>query len=103
MIFYSLTIWDLALLVLRLSFLVPVVIHVLLTKRDVGASIGWIGVTVLMPLTGGILYLMFGINRVHRRARRMAGQHPWRSRTMSSQWRCDEKGPSPRWAPWWAS
>ncbi|GBQ46492.1 cardiolipin synthase [Komagataeibacter sucrofermentans] len=92
MIFYSLTIWDLALLVLRLCFVVPVVIHVLLTKRDVGASIGWIGVTVLMPLTGGILYLMFGINRVHRRARRMAGQHPWRSRTMSSQWRCDEKG-----------
>lgn len=92
MLLHFLTIWDLCLLLARVSIIAAVVVHVLLTKRDVGASIGWIGVTVLMPLTGGALYLMFGINRVHRRARRMAGQHPWRSRTMSSQWRRDESG-----------
>ncbi|GCE89732.1 phospholipase D [Komagataeibacter diospyri] len=92
MFLHFLTIWDLCLLLARVSIIAAVVVHVLLTKRDVGASIGWIGVTVLMPLTGGMLYLMFGINRVHRRARRMAGQHPWRSRTMSSQWRRDEAG-----------
>ncbi|GAB6966214.1 phospholipase D-like domain-containing protein [Komagataeibacter kakiaceti JCM 25156] len=92
MIFHTFTIWDFSLLLGRLCIIAVVMVHVLLTKRDVGASIGWIGVTVLMPLTGGILYSMFGINRVHRRARRMVGQHPWRSRTMSSHWRREEEG-----------
>ncbi|KDU97007.1 cardiolipin synthase [Komagataeibacter rhaeticus] len=92
MIFHALTIWDFFVLMVRIAIIVVVVVHVLLTKRDVGASIGWIGVTVLMPLTGGMLYAMFGINRVHRRARRMAGRHPWRSRTMSSQWRREAAG-----------
>jgi cardiolipin synthase len=45
--------------------------HVLLTKRDVGAAIGWIGVGWLSPLLGPLLYLIFGINRVVRRARRL--------------------------------
>ena len=72
-------------LALRLCIMAIVIVHVLLTKRDVGASIGWIGVTVLMPLTGGILYLMFGINRVRRRANSPAGLHPWYRRTMTSR------------------
>ena len=92
MISHSLTIWDFSLLVVRVCIIAVVIVHVLLTKRDVGASIGWIGVTVLMPLTGGTLYSMFGINRVHRRARRLVGQHPWHSRTTSSQWRREEEG-----------
>lgn len=83
-------------LALRLCIMAIVIVHVLLTKRDVGASIGWIGVTVLMPLTGGILYLMFGINRVRRRAKRLVGLHPWYSRTMTSRWRRGEEG---RFAP----
>ncbi|BAK83146.1 phospholipase D [Komagataeibacter medellinensis NBRC 3288] len=90
--FHALTIWDLSILLVRIAIIAVVVVHVLLTKRDVGASIGWIGVTVLMPLTGGALYAMFGINRVHRRARRMVGQHPWRSRTMNSQWQREAVG-----------
>ena len=45
--------------------------HVLLTKRDIGASIGWIGIAWLSPFLGGVCYLTFGINRVVRRARQL--------------------------------
>jgi cardiolipin synthase len=48
-----------------------VTIHVLLTKRDVGSSIGWIGLAWLAPILGGVFYFLLGINRVKRRARRL--------------------------------
>jgi cardiolipin synthase len=50
--------------------------HVLLTKRDVGASIGWIGIVWLSPFLGGLFYLTFGINRVVRRARQLRPRRP---------------------------
>ena len=42
--------------------------HVLLTKRDVGSSVAWIGLAWLAPILGSVLYLLLGINRVRRRA-----------------------------------
>jgi cardiolipin synthase len=57
--------------VLHLVVALGVTSHVLLTKRDIGASIGWIGIAWLSPFMGGVLYLTFGINRVVRRARRL--------------------------------
>lgn len=51
-----------------------VTVHVLLTKRDTAASIGWIGVAFLLPGFGVVLYLMFGINRVRRLARKLVRQ-----------------------------
>ena len=48
--------------------------HVLLTKRDVWGSIGWIGLAWLSPLLGSLLYFLFGINRVARRAARRRRQ-----------------------------
>ncbi len=45
--------------------------HALLRKRDVGSATGWIGLAWLAPIMGTVLYLMFGINRVQRRARRL--------------------------------
>ena len=52
--------------------------HVLLTKRDTRATIGWVGLICLTPLVGAILYIWLGINRIERRARRLRGlhQHP---------------------------
>lgn len=44
-------------------------VHVLLRKRDVRAALGWIGVAWLSPIVGSLLYFLFGINRVARRAR----------------------------------
>jgi len=45
-----------------------VTIHVLLRKSDVRSALGWIGVAWLSPVLGAVLYYLFGINRVTRRA-----------------------------------
>jgi cardiolipin synthase len=45
--------------------------HILLNKRDVAACIGWIGLVWLAPVWGALFYLMFGVNRVMRRARQV--------------------------------
>ena len=45
-----------------------VTIDVLLKKNDVRAALGWIGGAWLSPIFGALLYYMFGINRVTRRA-----------------------------------
>jgi cardiolipin synthase len=46
-------------------------IHVLLHKREVGAAIGWIGLGWLAPISESTLYVLFGINRITRRARQL--------------------------------
>lgn len=56
-------------LILEILVALSATAHILLTKRDVGAAIGWIGLAWLSPIVGGILYFSFGINRVKRRAR----------------------------------
>jgi cardiolipin synthase len=50
---------------------VCVTLHVLLRKREVASSVGWIGLAWFAPVTGALSYVMFGVNRVRRRARRM--------------------------------
>ena len=77
---------DLALLrptflaVLHVLIAALVTSHVLLHKRDVRAAIAWIGLSWLSPFVGSLLYTLFGVNRVERRAYR-AG---WRS--AASRW-----------------
>lgn len=43
-------------------------VHVVLNKRSEGAAISWLGIIVLSPLFGVVLYWLFGINRIRRRA-----------------------------------
>jgi cardiolipin synthase len=45
---------------------------VLLKKSDVRGALGWIGAVWLAPIIGSLLYYMFGINRVTRRALKLA-------------------------------
>lgn len=45
--------------------------HVVLTKRDSRAAIGWSGIIWLTPFLGAALYVVFGINRIQRRARHL--------------------------------
>ena len=45
--------------------------HVLLRKREVASAAGWIGFVWFAPIIGGIIYVVFGVNRVQRRARRL--------------------------------
>lgn len=71
--------WDaraVPLLALHLLIAGAVSVHVLLTKRDIGASVGWIGLAWLSPFFGGGLYYLLGINRVHRRGRRLRDRVP---------------------------
>ena len=46
--------------------------HALLTKSDVRAALAWIAVAWLSPFFGALLYFVFGINRVTRRALHLA-------------------------------
>ena len=47
---------------------VAATLHVVLRKRDVRAAIGWVGLIWLVPILGVALYLLFGLNRIRRRA-----------------------------------
>ena len=50
--------------------------HVLLTKREAGSSVAWIGLAWLAPILGSVLYLLLGINRVRRRAQSLQRPRP---------------------------
>lgn len=62
--------WPWAIAYVALAGLVTT--DVLLKKGDVRAALGWIGAVWLAPLIGALLYYMFGINRVTRRALKLA-------------------------------
>lgn len=57
-------------LVLILTVLVAGVAsgHAILYKRDSRATVLWVGFIWLAPLVGGVLYFIFGVNRIRRRA-----------------------------------
>ncbi len=50
--------------------------HALLYKRDSRAALGWMGLSLTLPLLGPFLYWCMGINRISRRARswKMSGR-----------------------------
>src|SRR5215470_13170327 len=58
-----------AILYLLLAAIVS--IDILLKKSDVRAALGWIATVWLAPIFGSLLYFLFGINRVSRRALRL--------------------------------
>lgn len=52
---------------------------VILYKRNESAAIAWVGLILLSPVVGSIAYLLFGINRIRRRAvrtRPTSATHP---------------------------
>ncbi|WP_156955273.1 cardiolipin synthase [Polaromonas glacialis] len=51
---------------LHLALAVSVTLHALLTRRNVSATVAWIGLAWLAPFVGALLYLMLGINRIKR-------------------------------------
>jgi cardiolipin synthase A/B len=50
--------------------------HATLRKRDVRSAVGWVGLIVLVPGIGAILYVLLGINRIRRRALRVRSSLP---------------------------
>ena len=55
---------------------VCVTIHILSTKREVASAVGWIGLVWFAPILGAVSYVMFGVNRIRRRARLLRPQDP---------------------------
>jgi len=68
----------------HLALAAGVTIHVLLTKREAGSSVAWIGVAWLAPILGSVLYLLLGINRVRRRALNLRRPRPAARTTKSA-------------------
>jgi len=46
--------------------------HALVTKRDPKGAMGWIALSLVVPVAGPCLYFLFGVNRVETRARKMS-------------------------------
>ena len=53
-----------------------VTIHILLFKEDVKSAIGWIGLVWMAPIAGSIVYILFGINRIHSKALVLSTRRP---------------------------
>lgn len=57
-----------------------VTVDVLLKKSDVRSALGWIAAAWLSPILGSLLYYIFGINRVTRRALKLARREELRAK-----------------------
>lgn len=58
--------WPHILAVLSVFLGVPAAIHATMTKDDVRSAIGWVGIIVLSPVLGALIYGVAGINRIRR-------------------------------------
>ena len=67
--------WAELFAIASIALAVGLAIGVILRKRNERSAIGWIGVLLLSPPLGSIAFLMFGINRIRRRARIMKADH----------------------------
>ena len=56
-----------------LAVIMPVLatVHITMTRRDPRGAMGWIGTVWLAPFVGTLLYVVFGINRIRRKATRL--------------------------------
>ena len=50
--------------------------HIVLTKDDVRSAVLWIGLVFLSPFIGSFIYLLLGVNRIQRAARRIRKTTP---------------------------
>ncbi|WP_415832418.1 cardiolipin synthase [Kerstersia similis] len=56
--------WPHIIFVVSLVISLAAAVHIAMTKRDARAAIGWVGVVMLSPILGTLLYIIAGINRV---------------------------------------
>ena len=82
-IFY--TVWPYLLAVLHAVIIVVASAHVILTKRDHRAAIGWVGIIWLTPFLGALLYYTFGVNRIQRRAQTLMSRRDRPGKSTTSQ------------------
>lgn len=58
--------WSELILILSLAMAAVGIAHAIMTKEDVRAATGWVGVMLLSPFLGAIIYAVAGINRIRR-------------------------------------
>jgi len=58
--------WSELILALSLAMAAVGIVHAIMTKEDVRAATGWVGVMLLSPFLGAIIYAIAGINRIRR-------------------------------------
>lgn len=61
---------------LHFAIALPICGHILLTKEQEAVAVGWMGLVLISPFVGSLIYWLFGINRVMRKARRIRGRKP---------------------------
>ncbi len=66
--------WILAFFVTLLS--VTAAGHATLLKRDPKAALGWVAISLTLPVFGALLYFLFGINRIQTRAQSLERLSP---------------------------
>jgi cardiolipin synthase len=59
--------WPHILVALSIILGVPAAIHAAMTKEEVRAAIGWVGVIMLSPVVGPLIYAIGGVNRIRRK------------------------------------
>lgn len=57
--------------VLNIALALAASFGAIMHKRDHRAAVGWLGLIWLVPFLGALLYFLFGINRIRRRARQL--------------------------------
>jgi cardiolipin synthase len=62
------TYWPHILFVISFAMGAAAAIHAAMTKEEVRAAIGWVGVIILSPIVGALLYMIAGINRIRRKS-----------------------------------
>ncbi|MFD1746264.1 cardiolipin synthase [Rhizobium helianthi] len=58
--------WPHIVFVLSVVMGATAAVHVAMTKEEVRSAVGWVGVILLSPIIGALLYLIAGINRIRR-------------------------------------
>jgi cardiolipin synthase len=82
--------WWFLVAVLHFPILLLASGHVVLTKRDNRAALGWMGIIWLAPILGSLLYFTFGINRIRRKARQLRKRESKRHRRQLAQAAAEE-------------
>ena len=58
--------WPQILAIISVVMATVGIVHAVMTKEDVRAATGWVGVMVLSPILGVLIYAVAGINRIRR-------------------------------------
>jgi cardiolipin synthase A/B len=58
--------WPHILAVLSILMGTVAAVHATMTKEEVRSALGWVGVIVLSPIVGAVIYAIAGINRIRR-------------------------------------